>query len=87
MVSCCAFFINFPGHNVEIFTSWMDPVLNASAYILPGLGDAGDRLNGSDAESIPRNIIQLIADYGTNITSLYRHQVREIEDTVLGVSR
>ncbi len=73
--------------NVEICTLWMDPVLNNSAYILPGLGDAGDRLNGQDSEALPRNIIQLLADYGSNITSLYRHQVREIEDTVLGVSK
>jgi uracil phosphoribosyltransferase len=29
-------------------------------------------------------MIQLMADYGTNITNLYRAQVREIEETVLG---
>jgi uracil phosphoribosyltransferase len=29
-------------------------------------------------------MIQLMADYGTNITSLYRSQVKEIEATVLG---
>jgi uracil phosphoribosyltransferase len=62
----------------------MDPVLNEAAYILPGLGDAGDRLNGSDPEDLPRNIIQLIADYGSNIAALYRSQVRKIEKTVLG---
>jgi uracil phosphoribosyltransferase len=61
----------------------MDPVLNDRAYILPGLGDAGDRINGSDIEDHPRNIIQLIADYGASITSLYRSQVRKIEETVL----
>jgi uracil phosphoribosyltransferase len=54
------------------------------AYILPGLGDAGDRINGTDTTLHPRNIIQLIADYGSGITSLYRSQLREIEDTVLG---
>jgi len=68
----------------EIFTLWMDPVLNTKAYILPGLGDAGDRINGQDDGSKPRNIIQLIADYGTHIVSLYREQVRKIEHTVLG---
>ncbi len=68
----------------EIYTLWMDPVLNESAYILPGLGDAGDRLNGVDSPDNPRNMIQLIADYGTNIVNLYRDQVREIEKTVLG---
>ena len=60
----------------------MDPVLNEKAYILPGLGDAGDRLNGID-EDRPRNMIQLIADYGQNIVNLYRNQVREIEETCL----
>ena len=28
----------------EVYTLWMDPVLNDQAYILPGLGDAGDRI-------------------------------------------
>lgn len=68
----------------EVYTLWMDPVLNEKAYILPGLGDAGDRLNGKDTEDNPRNMLQLMADYGTTITDLYRDQVREIEATVLG---
>ncbi len=72
-------------NNVKIYTLWMDPVLNTAAYILPGLGDAGDRLNGPDPEDSPRNIIQLIADYGSNIAELYRAQVRKIERTVLGI--
>ena len=62
----------------------MDPVLNEQAYILPGLGDAGDRLNGVDMGPEPRNMIQLIADYGSGIVNLYRDQVIEIEKTVLG---
>ena len=66
----------------EVYTLWMDPVLNDAAYILPGLGDAGDRLNGRD-EGVQRNMIQLIADYGHDIVNLYRNQVREIEKTVL----
>ncbi len=70
--------------NVKVYTLWMDPILNNDAYILPGLGDAGDRLNGEDEEDMPRNIIQLIADYGANIAALYRSQVHEIEETVLG---
>jgi len=70
--------------NCKVYTLWMDPVLNESAYILPGLGDAGDRINGRDGEEAPRNIMQLIADYGSNIANLYRSQLREIEDTVLG---
>jgi len=68
----------------EVYTLWMDPVLNDQAYILPGLGDAGDRLNGIDSDANPRNMLQLMADYGSPITSLYRDQVREIESTVLG---
>ena len=67
--------------NARVYTLWMDPALNDSAYILPGLGDAGDRLNGRDQEDSPRNIIQLIADYGTTVTNLYRSQVRKIEET------
>lgn len=69
--------------NARVYTLWMDPALNELAYILPGLGDAGDRINGRDTADEPRNIIQLIADYGENISNLYRSQVREIENTVL----
>lgn len=68
----------------EVYTLWMDPVLNDAAYILPGLGDAGDRLNGVDPKDNPRNMIQLIADYGATINNLYRTQVKKIEETVLG---
>jgi uracil phosphoribosyltransferase len=68
--------------NCNVYTLWMDPVMNENAYIMPGLGDAGDRINGRDSE-LPRNIIQLIADYGSNIARLYRAQLREIENTVL----
>ncbi len=70
--------------DAEIYTLWVDPTLNRLAYIMPGLGDAGDRINGIDQENNPRNIIQLIACYGSNIASLYRDQVKEIERTVLG---
>ncbi|MDR1949807.1 MAG: uracil phosphoribosyltransferase [Spirochaetaceae bacterium] len=73
--------------NCRVYTLWMDPMLNEAAYILPGLGDAGDRINGRDSETSGRNIIQLIADYGSNIARLYRAQLREIEDTVLGNNR
>ncbi|MBN2651399.1 MAG: uracil phosphoribosyltransferase [Spirochaetales bacterium] len=69
--------------NIKVYTLWMDPMLNEKAYILPGLGDAGDRLNGADSEEYPRNIIQLIADYGSSVTDLYRSQIREIEKSVL----
>jgi uracil phosphoribosyltransferase len=68
----------------QVYTLWMDPILNEKAYILPGLGDAGDRLNGVDTLDNPRNMLQLMADYGSEITNLYREQVREIEATVLG---
>jgi len=73
--------------NCDVFTLWMDPVLNKQAYIMPGLGDAGDRINGKDGEHNSRNIIQLIADYGGNIARLYRSQLREIEDTVLNTGK
>ena len=71
--------------NCTCYTLWLDPVLNERAYIMPGLGDAGDRLNGADTHEQPRNIIQLIADYGSNIAGLYRSQMRKIEQTVLGI--
>jgi uracil phosphoribosyltransferase len=70
--------------NCNVYTLWMDGVLNKDAYIMPGLGDAGDRLNGKDNETNSRNIIQLLADYGASIANLYRSQLREIENTVLG---
>ena len=69
--------------NVTCYTLWMDPYLNDAAYILPGLGDAGDRLNGPDEPDHHRNMIQLIGDYGQNLVSLYRSQVRKIEETIL----
>ena len=70
--------------NCTCYTLWVDPVMNEKAYIMPGLGDAGDRLNGCDTKDAPRNIIQLIADYGHNISGLYRKQLYEIEKVVLG---
>lgn len=70
--------------NCTCYTLWLDPVMNEKAYIMPGLGDAGDRLNGCDTKDSPRNIIQLIADYGSNISGLYRKQLYEIEKVVLG---
>ncbi|MCL2179613.1 MAG: uracil phosphoribosyltransferase [Treponema sp.] len=69
--------------NCDVYTLWMDGVLNEDAYIMPGLGDAGDRINGKDSEKNPRNIIQLLADYGAGMANLYRSQFRGIENTVL----
>ena len=69
--------------HATVYTLWMDPVLNDRAYIMPGLGDAGDRINGRDEDERPRDILQLIADYGSNVTGLYRSQLRTIEATVL----
>lgn len=69
--------------NCSVYTLWMDPVLNDAAYIMPGLGDAGDRINGCDSQEHPRDILQLLADYGSNIAGLYRTQLRQIEKTVL----
>lgn len=36
---------NYP--DVEIFIAAIDPVLNEKGYIVPGLGDAGDRIFGT----------------------------------------
>lgn len=71
-------------YDVEIYTLWIDPVLNHKAYIMPGLGDAGDRLNGVDSADDPRNIMRLIAHYGQNILQLYSAQIAQIEKTILG---
>ena len=38
------------GYPVRLVTACIDPSLDENAYIIPGLGDAGDRLYG------PRNI-------------------------------
>jgi uracil phosphoribosyltransferase len=73
--------------NCDVYTLWMDGALNKDAYIMPGLGDAGDRINGRDTQIDARNIIQLLADYGSIIANLYRSQLREIENTVLGVNK
>ena len=73
--------------NCNVYTLWMDPVLNEKAYIMPGLGDAGDRINGVDGKTNPRNIIRLIADYGDNIARLYRSQLGKIEETVLNTGK
>jgi uracil phosphoribosyltransferase len=32
--------------NVKIYTAAIDPILNEKGYIVPGLGDAGDRCYG-----------------------------------------
>ena len=36
----------FPGENVRVVTGAIDDRLNGKGYIVPGLGDAGDRLFG-----------------------------------------
>jgi uracil phosphoribosyltransferase len=69
--------------NLTVYTLWMDPALNEAAYIMPGLGDAGDRINGTDTNEQPRDILQLVADYGSTIANLYRSQIRKIEESVL----
>ena len=33
--------------DVEIFTAAVDPALDENGFILPGMGDAGDRLFGT----------------------------------------
>ena len=37
-----------PGHpDIDIYTASLDDSLNENGYIVPGLGDAGDRLFGT----------------------------------------
>lgn len=40
--------------DVPAFTAAIDQGLNESAFIVPGLGDAGDRYFGTDIDHIPR---------------------------------
>jgi uracil phosphoribosyltransferase len=49
IVSCPAGLLQLRGTHpdVRIFTAAVDPVLNERAYIVPGLGDAGDRYFGT----------------------------------------
>jgi uracil phosphoribosyltransferase len=49
LVSCPAGVaqLNAAHPDVHIYTSAIDPVLNERAYIVPGLGDAGDRYFGT----------------------------------------
>ncbi len=68
---------------VHNYMLWVDPVMNELSYILPGLGDAGDRMNMPDPPGRKRDIIELIADYGSAIANLYRQQIRAIESIVL----
>lgn len=68
--------------NCTCHTLWLDPVLNDKAYILPGLGDAGDRINGPDTEESPRKILRLLADFG-HMHGLYAPQFAAIEHAVL----
>ena len=71
--------------SAEIYTLWMDPVLNTKAYILPGLGDAGDRDQRTRRRARSRATSSSSSPTTErSIVSLYREQVRRIEQTVLG---
>ena len=50
IVSCAEGLAHLHGAHpdVRIFTAAIDPVLNDRAYIVPGLGDAGDRYFGTE---------------------------------------
>ncbi len=49
LVSCAEGLAQLRGAHpdVPIFTAGIDPILNENAYIVPGLGDAGDRFFGT----------------------------------------
>lgn len=70
-------------NNAHCYVLWMDPTLDERSYIVPGLGDAGDRLNRHDPPGIKRNIVELIAGYDSAVNNLYRSQIRAIETAVL----
>ncbi len=71
--------------NVTIYTLWLDPSLNELAYILPGLGDAGDRLQGEEEgnqQLYKNDIMKLIKCYGSGISALYKNQLKKIEEII-----
>ena len=39
--------------DVDIYTAALDECLNEHAYIVPGLGDAGDRIFGTKEKTVP----------------------------------
>jgi len=63
--------------NLEIHLAWLDPVLNEKGYILPGLGDAGDLLNGK-LESIDA----LFASYGREFCTIHRKQIETVYKSI-----
>ncbi|MDR2601816.1 MAG: uracil phosphoribosyltransferase [Spirochaetaceae bacterium] len=71
--------------DIEVYSLWMDPCLNENAYISPGVGDFGDRLNFKDEKNNPRNMVRLIADYGRDISKLYKAQIGKIENTIFNL--
>lgn len=58
---------------LELHLAWMDPLLNDSGYILPGLGDAGDLLNG-DTEDID----DLLKSYGKEFCRVHERQIEAV---------
>lgn len=49
LLTCAQGLANFHGQHpdVPVYTAAIDPGLNEHGYIVPGLGDAGDRLFGT----------------------------------------
>ncbi len=58
---------------LRIFTAWLDPVLNSKGYILPGLGDAGDRLNGN-----AEHVGELLKRYGEEFCRVHEKQIESL---------
>ena len=72
---------NIPG--VRIYTAAIDPALNDKGYILPGLGDAGDRLNGSEnSHGKERGVIELIQNYEEVYQTRYALEIKAIRKIV-----
>lgn len=62
---------HIPG--LKIHLAWLDPLLNDLGYICPGLGDAGDQLNGNTEE-----LGLLLGSYGTEFCRVHEKQIEAV---------
>jgi len=62
---------HIPG--LEVYLAWMDPLLNKKGYILPGLGDAGDLLNGQTEE-----LGLLLRSYSAEFCKVHEKQIESL---------
>ncbi len=66
---------------MHIYMISMDRLMNPMGYIIPGLGDAGDRLNGPDISGRDRDITALIKGYGSGMIDRYADAIHALYAT------